>query len=75
MVEGRERFVGIIRYPRELRDSPQAITTQVPVPVVDGAMIPLGQLMPLRLNKVPPAIRAKNALWAYVYADMRRRQY
>ncbi len=74
MVEGRERFAVIIRYPRELRDSPQAIATHVLVPVADGAMIPLGQLAHLSLNKGPPAIRTENALLsAYIYVDMRGR--
>jgi len=74
MVEGRERFAVIIRYPRELRDSPQAIATHVLVPVAGGAMIPLGQLAHLSLNKGPPAIRTENALLsAYIYVDMRGR--
>ena len=33
-VEGRERFGVIVRYPRELRNDPQAIATQVLVPVM-----------------------------------------
>ncbi|MGQ0525542.1 MAG: efflux RND transporter permease subunit, partial [Betaproteobacteria bacterium] len=33
-VEGRERFGVIVRYPRELRSDPQAIATQVLVPVM-----------------------------------------
>ena len=74
MVEGRERFAVIVRYPRELRDSPQAIAEHVLVPAVDGAMIPLGQLAHLSLNKGPPAIRTENALLsAYIYVDMRGR--
>ena len=36
-VEGRERFGVIVRYPRELRSDPQAIATQVLVPVMGGA--------------------------------------
>jgi Cu(I)/Ag(I) efflux system membrane protein CusA/SilA len=35
-VEGRERFGVIVRYPRELRSDPQAIATQVLVPVMSG---------------------------------------
>lgn len=74
MVEGRERFAVIVRYPRELRDSPQAIATHVLVPLAGGAMIPLGQLAHLSLNKGPPAIRTENALLsAYIYVDMRGR--
>jgi Cu(I)/Ag(I) efflux system membrane protein CusA/SilA len=74
MVEGRERFAVIVRYPRELRDSPQAIAAHVLVPVADGTMIPLGQLAQLSLNKGPPAIRTENALLSvYIYVDMRGR--
>jgi Cu(I)/Ag(I) efflux system membrane protein CusA/SilA len=74
MVEGRERFAVIVRYPRELRDNPQAIAAHVLVPVAGGAMIPLGQLAHLSLNKGPPAIRTENALLsAYIYVDMRGR--
>ncbi|MCK7475944.1 MAG: hypothetical protein MZV49_26125 [Rhodopseudomonas palustris] len=35
-VEGRERFGVIVRYPRELRDDPQAIAREVLVPLPDG---------------------------------------
>jgi Cu(I)/Ag(I) efflux system membrane protein CusA/SilA len=74
MVEGRERFAVIVRYPRELRNSPQAIANHVLVPVSGGLMIPLGQLAQLSLNKGPPAIRTENALLSvYIYVDMRGR--
>ena len=74
MVEGRERFAVIVRYPRELRDNPQAIAAHVLVPVSGGVMIPLGQLAKLSLNKGPPVIRTENAqLSVYIYVDMRGR--
>lgn len=74
MVEGRERFAVIVRYPRELRDSPKAIAEHVLVPVAGGSVIPLGQLAQLSLNKGPPAIRTENALLSvYIYVDMRGR--
>jgi len=74
MIEGRERFAIIVRYPRELRDSPQAIAAHVLVPTPSGAMIPLGQLAQISLNKGPPAIRTENALLSvYIYVDMRGR--
>ena len=43
-VEGRERFGVSVRYPRELRGDPQQIASQVLVPTMGGAMVPLGQL-------------------------------
>jgi len=74
MVEGRERFAVIIRYPRELRDNPQAISEHLLIPVAGGIVIPLGQLAQLSLNKGPPSIRTENALLSvYIYVDMRGR--
>ncbi|MDD4905734.1 MAG: CusA/CzcA family heavy metal efflux RND transporter, partial [Methylobacter tundripaludum] len=74
MLEGRERFAVIVRYPRELRDNPQAIAAHVLVPVPGGAMVPLGQLAHLSLDKGTPSIRTENALLsAYIYVDMRGR--
>jgi Cu(I)/Ag(I) efflux system membrane protein CusA/SilA len=74
MVEGRERFGVIVRYPRELRDDPQAIGSHVLVPTPGGAMIPLGQLAHISLSKGPPGIRTENAmLSAYIFVDMRGR--
>ena len=73
-VEGLERFGVIVRYPRELRQDPQSIATQVLVPIMGGAMIPLGQLARVSLMQAPPAIRTENALLAaYIYVDIRDR--
>ena len=77
-VEGRERYGVILRYPRDLRQDPQAIASQVLVPVATtgGAapMIPLGQLATIRITQGPPSIRTENAqLVDYVYIDMHGR--
>ena len=73
-VEGRERFGVITRYPRELRSSPDAIARQVLVPATGGALIPLGQLARISLEKGPPGIRTENALLsAYIFVDIRGR--
>jgi Cu(I)/Ag(I) efflux system membrane protein CusA/SilA len=73
-VEGRERFGVITRYPRELRSDPDAIARQVLVPTAGGALIPLGQLARVSLEKGPPGIRTENALLsAYIYVDIRDR--
>ncbi len=73
-VEGLERFGVIVRYPRELRSSPQMIATQVLVPTMDGAMIPLGQLAKIEVAKGAPSIRTENALLsAYIFVDIRDR--
>jgi Cu(I)/Ag(I) efflux system membrane protein CusA/SilA len=73
-VEGRERFGVSVRYPRELRSTPQMIANQVLVPVMGGAMIPLGQLAKIEIAKGAPAIRTENTLLsAYIYVDIRER--
>ncbi|MBI4205822.1 MAG: efflux RND transporter permease subunit [Betaproteobacteria bacterium] len=73
-VEGRERFGVIVRYPRELRNDPQSIATQVLVPAMNGAMVPLGQVAKVTLTQGPPGIRTENALLsAYIFVDIRDR--
>jgi Cu(I)/Ag(I) efflux system membrane protein CusA/SilA len=73
-VEGRERYGVTVRYPRELRSDPQQIATQVLVPTMDGAMIPLGQLARVVVAKGAPGIRTENALLsAYIFVDIRDR--
>ena len=73
-VEGRERYGVSVRYPRELRSDPQQIATQVLVPIMDGAMIPLGQLAKVVVAKGAPGIRTENALLsAYIFVDIRDR--
>ncbi|WP_072767076.1 efflux RND transporter permease subunit [Nitrosospira sp. Nsp11] len=73
-VEGRERFGVTVRYPRELRQDPLAIATQVLVPLPNGGMIPLGQVASVKTIKGPPSIRTENALLsAYIFVDIRNR--
>jgi Cu(I)/Ag(I) efflux system membrane protein CusA/SilA len=73
-VQGRERFGVSVRYPRELRASPEQIAREVLVPVMGGAMLPLGQLAKVEVAKGTPGIRTENALLAaYIYVDIRGR--
>jgi len=73
-VEGLERFGVSVRYPRELRGTPEQIAREVLVPTMDGAMIPLGQLAKVSIGKGAPSIRTENALLsAYIYVDIRDR--
>ena len=70
-VEGRERYGVTLRYPRELRDTPQAMAREVLVPTASSGLIPLGSLVSLRLEQGPPSIRTENAqLAAYIYVDV-----
>jgi Cu(I)/Ag(I) efflux system membrane protein CusA/SilA len=73
-VEGRQRFDVTVRYPRELRDRPDAIARNVLVPTPDGTMVPLGQLANLQIVQGPPSIRTENALLsAYIFVDIHGR--
>jgi len=73
-VEGRERYTVSIRYPRDLRSDPQAIATQVLIPLPNGGTVPLGEVAKVELAKGPATIRTENAqLAAYIYVDLRDR--
>jgi Cu(I)/Ag(I) efflux system membrane protein CusA/SilA len=73
-VEGRERFGVTVRYPRELRGTPQQIASEILVPTMGGAMIPLGQVARVEIAKGAPSIRTENALLStYIYVDIRGR--
>src|SRR3546814_14827820 len=56
ILQGRERFSAIVRYPRELRDDPHRIGNQVLVPVPGGAQVPLGELARIEVTKGAPKI-------------------
>jgi copper/silver efflux system protein len=69
-IEGRARFPVNVRYPRELRDDPEALG-RVLVMTPAGAQVPLSQLADLRLASGPSMIRNENGLLAgYVYVDI-----
>jgi len=73
-VEGLERFGVSVRYPRELRGTPEQIAREVLVTTETGAMIPLGQVAKVSISKGAPSIRTENALLsAYIYVDIRER--
>jgi Cu(I)/Ag(I) efflux system membrane protein CusA/SilA len=73
-VEGRERFGVTVRYPRELRSNPEQIEREVLVPIMGGAMVPLGQVAKVAVVRGAPGIRTENAaLSAYIYIDIRDR--
>jgi len=73
-VEGRERYGVNVRYPRGLREDPEAIASQVLVPAMGGAMIALGQVASIHITTGPPSIRTENAQpVAYIYIDLQGR--
>jgi Cu(I)/Ag(I) efflux system membrane protein CusA/SilA len=70
-VEGLERYPVNLRYPRELRDSPESLR-RVLIPTPGGAQIPLGQLADITLARGAPAIKSENARPnAWVYVDLK----
>ncbi|MBI5144392.1 MAG: efflux RND transporter permease subunit, partial [Candidatus Omnitrophica bacterium] len=72
-VEGRERYPVRVRYPRELRDSPEALQ-RVFVPTPDGAQIPITQLADIYFVTGPNMINSENGLLrAYVLMNVRGR--
>jgi len=59
-VEGLERYPVNLRYPPELRDSPEKLG-RVLVPTPRGEHIPLKQLAHLSIRKGPPGIKSENS--------------
>ena len=73
-VEGRERYTVSIRYPRDYRSDPQAIASEVLIPMADGGTVPLGQVAKVVLAQGPASIRTENAqLAVYIFVDLRDR--
>ncbi|GIV39215.1 MAG: hypothetical protein KatS3mg033_1015 [Thermonema sp.] len=70
-VEGRERYPVRVRYPRELRDTPEAIAkTLIATPT--GAQIPLEQVVEIEYTQGPQAIKSEDTfLVSYVLFDKR----
>ncbi len=70
-VEGLERYPINVRYPRELRDSVEALQETV-VPTPAGPQVPLSQLATIEVRQGPPAIKSENARPnAWVYVDLK----
>ena len=73
-VEGRQRFTVNMRYPRDLRDNPKKIASDVLVPMPAGGAVPLGEVATVQLARGPTTIRTENAqLATYIYVDIRDR--
>ncbi|MFW5856760.1 MAG: efflux RND transporter permease subunit [Planctomycetota bacterium] len=73
-VEGRERYAVLVRYLRELRDSPEALG-RVLVPTASGAHVPLRELLvdrTIRFRRGPSVIKGEDGgLVLYVTFDTR----
>lgn len=68
-VEGRERFPVRLRYPRELRDDPDALS-KIIIPTATGVQIPLGDVVDIEYAKGAQMIQSENTfLLGYVIFD------
>jgi copper/silver efflux system protein len=73
-VEGRQRFTVNMRYPRDLRDNPKKIASDILVPMPAGGAVPLSEVATVQLARGPSLIRTENAqLATYIYVDIRDR--
>ena len=73
VIEGRERYSVLVRYPRELRGDPQAIAGAL-VATPSGAQVTLGQLADIDVTRGSTLIKSENAyLNNIVYVDVRGR--
>src|SRR5205823_13115337 len=73
-VEGRQRFTVNMRYPRDLRDNPKAIASDLLVPMPAGGAVPLGEVASVTPARGPTSIRTENGqLATYIYVDIRER--
>jgi len=73
-VEGRQRFTVNMRYPRDLRDNPKAIASEIQVSMPAGGAVPLGEVAKVETARGPTSIRTENGqLATYIYVDVRDR--
>lgn len=71
-VEGRERFPVRIRYPRELRDDPNALN-KILMPTPTGVQVPLGEMLDIEYIRGPQMIKSENTfLVGYVLLDKKQ---
>ena len=72
-IEGLARYPINVRFPREVRDSVEALR-QLPIIAPDGAVVPLSLVADIRVAAGPAMIKSENAqpsVWVYV--DVRGR--
>ncbi len=73
LIDGRARYPISLRYPRELRDSPERIAA-LPIVTEGGLLLTLGEVADVAVADGPAMIRSENGqLAAFVYLDVRGR--
>ena len=74
-IEGRQRFPIAVRYQRDFRDHPDAIS-QVLIPTPSGEQIPIGEVARVYFSRGPAMIRDEDsALTGYVYLTLKTSNY
>jgi len=74
-IEGRQRFPIAVRYQRDFRDNPSAIS-QVLIPTSSGEQIPIGEVARVFFSRGPAMIRDEDgALTGYVYLTLKSANY
>lgn len=69
VVDGRERYPIVVRYPRADRGSLAALQ-QLPIVAPGGAQLTLAQVADIRVTSGPPMLKSENGrLATYVYID------
>ncbi len=73
-VEGRERYAVRVRYPRELRTSPEDIKN-ILVPIPNGTPIPLSEIVTIKYEQGPQMIKSEDTfLIGYVLFDKEQKE-
>src|SRR6185437_4321477 len=68
-IQGLGRFPIVVRYPRNVRDTPASLRT-LPIVAPNGAQVTLGQVADLTITDGPPMITSEDGVPAtYVYVD------
>jgi copper/silver efflux system protein len=74
-VQGRERFPIAVRYQRDFRDHPEAIS-QALIPTPSGEEIPVSEVARVYFSRGPSMIRDEDgALTGYVYLNLKTNNY
>jgi copper/silver efflux system protein len=74
-VEGRERFPVNVRYERDFRDDPAAIS-RILIGTPSGAQVPVNEVARVFFSRGPAMIRDENgSLTGYVYLDLKTKDY
>jgi Cu(I)/Ag(I) efflux system membrane protein CusA/SilA len=74
-IEGRDRFPIAVRYQRDFRDNPAALS-QALIPTPGGEQIPIGEVARVSFSRGPAMIRDEDgALTGYVYLTLKTSDY